>query len=82
MARPEMDNEKQKKIRDMAATMSAVNIAKELGLERRTVARILHPERVKKAKRRYSSRLIRMDKQELSEGSFDVYAVREDWLTG
>ncbi len=76
-----MSENTKEKIKELSKTMTNIQIARLLGFERRTIARILKPDRLKKQEKKYSGRLIRMDIKELPEGNFNVYE-KWNWLVG
>lgn len=61
-------------------------IARELGITRLRVERVVYPDRLKNRDRKHrkpNARIIRLDLEEPPEGNFDLYeGGRDDWLTG
>lgn len=89
MGRPSLPLEMQKKITELAASgMGERAIGRALNLARTSVFNFLNPRvakqrRDKYKKKKYSAKLIAMDRMELPDDNFDVYRNgKEDWLTG
>lgn len=82
MARPSISPENRQKVLELSATMSASKIARELGVDRRQVVKVLNPE---KERRKGGSTLFAVLKRQearlLPHGCFNVYQFG-NWIVG
>ncbi len=80
---PEATKEKIRNLYSISGNQKAV--ARELGLTKLRVERVLFPDRLKARDRNHRkpcARIVRLDREEVPEEYFNVYDAKEDWLTG
>lgn len=86
MGRHGLPQETKEKIRMLAGLGNGIkSVAVALGLTRLRVERVLFPDRLKRRDRNHRkpcARILRLDREELPEGNFEVYRNGKDWLTG